>query len=353
MSVTNETKLDSQQPLSKTDFQTDQEVRWCPGCGDYSVLAAVQKLLPTLGIPQENFVFVSGIGCSSRFPYYINSYGMHTIHGRAPAFATGVKLSNPELSVWLVTGDGDALSIGGNHILHLLRRNVDLTVLLFNNRIYGLTKGQYSPTSGPGTVTKSTPHGSLDAPVNPLAFALGSGASFVARTLDVDAKHMAEVFQAAAMHRGTSFVEIFQNCVIFNDDAFVHIADRSQRADNQLVLRKGELLTFGKESGKGIRLNNLRLEIIGFEPGNVQQAVDLGVIRFDPENKELALLLAQLDYPNFPVPMGVIYRHIRPTYNDLVHEQLKAVQLKKPVSGTPDEVLKELFHSGDTWTVAS
>ncbi len=220
--------------LSKKDFETDQEVRWCPGCGDYAVLTAVQKLLPTLDVPRENFVFVSGIGCSSRFPYYVDTYGFHSIHGRAPAVASGVKVANPNLSVWVITGDGDALSIGGNHLMHTLRRNLDINILLFNNRIYGLTKGQYSPTSEKGKVTKSTPLGSADYPVNPISLALGAQAGFVARTLDVDAKHMTEVLSEAAVHRGTSLVEIYQNCNIFNDGAFANIAERDVRADAQL-----------------------------------------------------------------------------------------------------------------------
>ena len=233
--------------LTKKDFETDQTVRWCPGCGDYSILAAVQKFLPTLGIPQHEHVFVSGIGCSSRFPYYMNTYGFHTVHGRAPTVATGVKLANPDLNVWVITGDGDALSIGGNHLIHALRRNLNLNILLFNNRIYGLTKGQYSPTSEPGKVTKSTPIGSLDYPLNPLSVALGAEASFVARSLDVDAKHLTQTLKAATEHKGTSFIEIYQNCNIFNDGAFTYMSERAARSEAQVQLVEGEPLIFGKE----------------------------------------------------------------------------------------------------------
>ena len=228
--------------LTKKDFTSDQDVRWCPGCGDYSVLANVQRLMPTLGVPRENFVFVSGIGCSSRFPYYMNTFGFHTIHGRAPAFATGIKAARPELSVWVVTGDGDGLSIGGNHLLHTIRRNIDLQILLFNNRVYGLTKGQYSPTSRIGMRTKSTPVGSIDHPVDPIAFALGCGATFVARTVDVDAPHLQQVLRRAHGHPGTAFVEILQNCPVYNDDEWIEVEDRKQRTDASLVLRDGEPL---------------------------------------------------------------------------------------------------------------
>lgn len=335
--------------LSKKDFETPNDVRWCPGCGDYSILAAVQKLLPELNIPQEKFMFVSGIGCSSRFPYYMNTYGFHTIHGRAPAFATGIKITNPELSVWMITGDGDALSIGGNHFMHALRRNIDINLLLFNNRIYGLTKGQYSPTSQPGTVTKSSPIGSVDHPVNPLALALGADASFVARTVDVDAKHMIETFRAAENHRGTSFVEIFQNCVIFNDDTFKDVVDRSVRADAQIHLEHGKLMIFGKERNKGLKLNGLKLETVEFEAGNEAQARERGVMVHDSGNRELAHLLARNEHP---APMGVLYQEQRPTFDSLVRAQITDAKSKIKVSADKTETLRALYHSGDTWAVS-
>src|SRR6266480_5197847 len=240
--------------LTKKDFESDQDVRWCPGCGDYAILSAVQKTMPDLGIPKENIVFISGIGCSSRFPYYMNTYGFHTIHGRAPAIATGLRVARPDLKIFLVTGDGDGLSIGGNHMLHVLRRNVNLTILLFNNRIYGLTKGQYSPTSELGKVTKSTPVGSADRPVNPLAFALGCGATFVGRTVDRNIPHMEEMLKRAARHRGTSFMEILQNCNVFNDGAWADLTEKASKADAQLLLEHGKPLVFGKNRDRGIRL---------------------------------------------------------------------------------------------------
>ncbi len=255
-------KPQSSVELTKKDFVSDQTIRWCPGCGDYAILASIQKLMPELGIPKEDIVFVSGIGCSSRFPYYMDTYGLHTLHGRAPAFATGLKVARPDLTVWLITGDGDGLSIGGNQLMHMLRRNLDVNVLLFNNRIYGLTKGQYSPTSEHGKVTKSTPFGSPDMPLNPMLFALSAGATFVARTYDVDPKGMKEIFKEAAEHKGTSFVEIFQNCNIFNDRTFSPIYERPVRDDQILNLNHGEPFIFGKKKNKGIRLNGLKPEIV-------------------------------------------------------------------------------------------
>ena len=280
--------------LSKSDFVAGQSVRWCPGCGDYSILANVQKVMPELNIPKENIVFVSGIGCSSRFPYYMNTYGMHTIHGRAPAFATGLKVARPELSIWIVTGDGDGLSIGGNQLLHMLRRNLDINVLLFNNRIYGLTKGQYSPTSEQGKVTKSTPFGSPDMPLNPMLFALSAGATFIARSFDVDSKGMQNIIREAAKHKGTSFVEIFQNCNIFNDGTFSTVTERSLRDDRILRLNHGEPLIFGKEKDKGIYLNGLKPEVVegkltgshvGFDVWSADQPQNwLGTVRInDPQ----------------------------------------------------------------------
>lgn len=339
--------------LTKKDFETPNDVRWCPGCGDYSILATVQKYLPTLGIPQEKFVFVSGIGCSSRFPYYVNSYGFHTIHGRAPAVATGVKLANPDLSVWMITGDGDALSIGGNHLIHILRRNVDINLLLFNNRTYGLTKGQYSPTSEQGKVSKSSPFGSPDEPLNPISLALGAKASFIARAIDVDAKHLTEMLARASDHRGTSFIEIYQNCVIFNDDTFGYVTERSKRADNQLELKNGQPLVYGKDLNLGIKIDCATgtAEKISFSPGNIDEAISKGVTVFDETNFAMASILARLDYPDFPVPMGVIYCHPRQTFEAKLAEQSDFAKSKKPLSPDCNENLSALYASGETWIV--
>ncbi|MDL1870936.1 2-oxoacid:ferredoxin oxidoreductase subunit beta [Deltaproteobacteria bacterium PRO3] len=332
-------------PVTRKDFISDQDVRWCPGCGDYAILATLQNVLPKLGIPRQNFVFISGIGCSSRFPYYMETYGFHTIHGRAPAVATGLKVYRPELSVWVITGDGDGLSIGGNHLIHALRRNVDLKILLFNNRIYGLTKGQYSPTSEYGKKTKSTPFGSVDYPLNPMSLALGSEATFVARTHDTDVKHMAEIFQAAGEHRGSAFVEIYQNCVIFNDNAFQAIDDKQTRDDTALTLVAGQPLIFGKDRNKGIRLKGLEPEVVDFDPKSPPK--DLLVHDPHLENPTYAEFLARMDLPRFPVPMGVFRAIRRPTYDQLVNEQATAAEAKQ---GRGD--LEKLWNSGDTWTVA-
>lgn len=348
MSANEQDVMQQHVPLSKKDFETPNDVRWCPGCGDYAILAAVQKFLPSLNIPREQIVFISGIGCSSRFPYYMNTYGFHTIHGRAPAIATGVKLTNPDLSVWLVTGDGDALSIGGNHIIHLLRRNLDINVLLFNNRIYGLTKGQYSPTSELGKVTKSTPHGSSDFPINPLQLALGAQATFVARSLDVDAQHLGEVLKAATEHRGTSFIEIYQNCNIFNDGAFINISERSARLETQLRVEHGSLLIFGAKRDKGIRLNGVTPEIVTFADGDESAAEALGVIRYDSSCPALANIIATMtSNPELPVPMGVLLSTTRPTFDALASIQAH----KKPKSAPTNTTLNKIFQSGDTWTV--
>jgi 2-oxoglutarate ferredoxin oxidoreductase subunit beta len=300
-------------PLTKRDFQTDQDVRWCPGCGDYAILSTVQKVFPTLGIARENFAIISGIGCASRFPYYMNTYGFHSIHGRAPAIATGTKLANPDLSVWVVSGDGDALSIGGNHLIHALRRNIDIKILLFNNRIYGLTKGQTSPTSELGKRTKSTPQGSIDRPVNPISLALGAGATFVARSVDVQADHMAEVIERAAAHKGTALVEILQNCNIFNNGAFAHITERDVRADRQLVLEHGKPLRFGKDGEKGIRLNRSTLapEIVTLGDG-VDES-DL-LVHNEGDASTYQHLLAELGEDPFPVPIGVFRAVELPSY---------------------------------------
>jgi 2-oxoglutarate ferredoxin oxidoreductase subunit beta len=306
--------------LTKKDFVSDQEVRWCPGCGDYAILAQVQKILPEFGIPRENFVFISGIGCSSRFPYYMNTYGFHTIHGRAPTIATGLKVARPELEVWVVTGDGDALSIGGNHLIHALRRNINLNIMLFNNRIYGLTKGQYSPTSEPGKVTKSTPLGSVDYPFDPIAIALGAESSFVARTVDVNAKHLQATLRRAQAHKGSTFIEILQNCNVFNDGAWDSVTDKSTRADFELVLEHGKPLIFGKNRDKGIRLNErIQPEVVTI--GESYSESDL--IVYDETNPSLAYLLSRLEPPAFPIPIGVFLAVSRPTYETRVAEQIE------------------------------
>lgn len=337
--------------LTKKDFESDQEVRWCPGCGDYAILATVQRFLPSMGKPVHEHVFVSGIGCASRFPYYMNTYGFHTIHGRAPSVATGVKCANPDLTVWVISGDGDSLSIGGNHLLHLLRRNVDVNFLLLNNRIYGLTKGQYSPTSEVGKVTKSSPGGSIDYPVNPILFALGAQASFVARSVDRDAKHLTSVLEVASKHRGTSFVEIYQNCNIFNDGAFNDFIERGVREDQQVQMVDKQLLIYGKEKNKGIALDNLSLKVVEFEAGNEAQAEDLGVIRFDSSNRALAVMLAQAPYPEFPVPMGVFYQEKRATFNEAFTQIGTEARAKIDSSQSTNEQLNTLFSNADTWMV--
>ncbi|MCB9030765.1 MAG: 2-oxoacid:ferredoxin oxidoreductase subunit beta [Deltaproteobacteria bacterium] len=327
--------------LTKKDFESDQEVRWCPGCGDYSILATVQRFLPSLDIPKENHVVISGIGCSSRFPYYMNTYGFHTIHGRAPALATGVKLVNPDLHVWLITGDGDALSIGGNHFIHLLRRNVDLTVLLFNNRIYGLTKGQYSPTSEVGKKTKSTPYGSVDEPVDPVSLALGAKATFIARASAVDAKGLTAVLEQAAAHKGTSFVEIFQNCNVFNDGAFKDFDERAVRNERQLHVEHGKPLIFGAELDKGIALDGFNPKIVSTKNGSADQ-----ILTYDKNSKILAQILASLSFPEFPVPMGVLYQEERSAYDTAVTEQVAQAKQRQG-----EGKLSDLLNSGDTWTV--
>jgi 2-oxoglutarate ferredoxin oxidoreductase subunit beta len=327
--------------MTRKDFVSDQEVRWCPGCGDYAILAQVQKIMPEFGIPRENIVFISGIGCSSRFPYYMNTYGFHTIHGRAPAIATGLKVTRPDLDVWVVTGDGDGLSIGGNHLIHCLRRNVDLKILLFNNRIYGLTKGQYSPTSEVGKVTKSTPAGSVDFPFNPITIALGAHATFVCRTVDVEQKHLGETLKRAHAHRGASFVEILQNCNIFNDGAFNDVSDRQIKADHQLLLEHGKPLIFGKNKDKGIRMNGQRAEVAQLG-GDVTEK-DLVV--HDETNLALAFMLANFEAP-LPTPLGVFYAVSRPTYDAAMNQQLADAKAKQ---GPGD--LQALLTRGDTWTV--
>jgi len=328
--------------LTAKDYRTDQEVRWCPGCGDYAILAAMQAFMPELGIARENTVFVSGIGCAARFPYYMNTYGMHSIHGRAPAIATGLAVTRPDLSVWVATGDGDALSIGGNHLIHALRRNVNFKILLFNNRIYGLTKGQYSPTSELGKVTKSTPMGSLDWPFNPLSLAIGAEATFVARAVDTDKAGMTDVLRAAAEHRGSAFVEIFQNCPIFNDDAFDFVRD-DKEGINRIALQDGEPIRWGKDLQKALRQRS---------DGSIEDcaADDAGVLVHDAQHESPALAFALsrvTQETHSGTPIGVFRNVERPVYDDLMAEQLAAATEKR---GEGD--LAALLHSGETWTIS-
>lgn len=326
------------------DFQTDQDVRWCPGCGDYSILAQTQRIMPDLGIPRHKIVFVSGIGCSSRFPYYMDTYGFHSIHGRATAIASGVKLARPDLSVWVVTGDGDGMSIGGNHLIHLLRRNIDINVLLFNNQIYGLTKGQYSPTSELGKVTKSTPYGSLDYPFNPAALALGASATFVARTLDRDPKHLQAVLKRAAEHKGTSFVEVYQNCNVFNDGAFFQFTEKDTKDDTVVFIEHGKPLVFGKERDKGIRLNGFTPEVVSLKDGT-HSVNDLLV--HNENDTTLSVILADMTYkPNLPRPVGIFLSIQRPTYETEMARQIEFARQKRGVGD-----MQKLLNSGDTWTI--
>ncbi|MHC4262790.1 MAG: 2-oxoacid:ferredoxin oxidoreductase subunit beta [Planctomycetota bacterium] len=325
--------------LTKKDLKSDQEVRWCPGCGDYSILNSVQGALAQLGIPKEELVVISGIGCSSRFPYYMNTYGFHTIHGRAPTVATGVKSANPDLSVWMITGDGDALSIGGNHTMHLLRRNVDVKVLLFNNEIYGLTKGQYSPTSPVGQKTKSTPFGSIDRPFNPISLALGAGATFVARTMDTHPKHMEQTLLAAAQHKGSAFIEIYQNCVIFNDGAFEEVAGRKVRDERTIDLVPGEPMVYGKEHDKGLR----------FEGFDVVPCAADEAQAWDPTRTTTApaQLLAELDVdPKRPNPVGIFRQVNAPIFDHELNAQVDRVTEKKGRGK-----LRDLVYTPDSWTV--
>jgi 2-oxoglutarate ferredoxin oxidoreductase subunit beta len=331
--------------LSKKDFVTDQEVRWCPGCGDYAILSAVQQVFPELGIPREQFVVVSGIGCSSRFPYYMNTFGFHSIHGRAPAFATGLKLARPELEVWIATGDGDAMSIGGNHLIHTLRRNVGVKILMFNNRIYGLTKGQYSPTSEMGKKTKSTPVGSVDYPFNPLSLAIGAGATFVARSVDIFQSHLRDTLRRAAQHKGTAYIEIYQNCNIFNDKAFTYMTDKEHKDDGVLQLEHGKPLVFGKGGNKGIRMRGTEMEVI--ELGGEFGPQDCLVWDETLYNPATAFLAAQLLPPHFPTAIGV-FRNVEQTaYETRVVEQIQHETERLGVGK-----LDDLLRLGDTWTVS-
>jgi 2-oxoglutarate ferredoxin oxidoreductase subunit beta len=328
----------------RADFQTDQEVRWCPGCGDYTILAAVQGFMAGMGVEREKIVFISGIGCSSRFPYYMNTYGMHSIHGRAPAIASGIAASRPDLSVWVVTGDGDALSIGGNHIIHLLRRNLNIKVLLFNNQIYGLTKGQYSPTSEHGKHTKSTPAGSIDYPFNPISLALGAEASFVARTIDMDRSHTTEILQRAHEHQGTAFIEIYQNCNVFNDKAFIQLTGKDERLVNRIDLRQGQPITFGPGGEKAVILENGQCKIVD------TASVDSSRILVHDEGREdpsVAFALSRLSHgPYGPTPLGTFRAVSRATYESEMSRQLVEAQAKR---GPGD--LATLIRSQGTWNV--
>jgi 2-oxoglutarate ferredoxin oxidoreductase subunit beta len=331
--------------LTKKDFVSNQEVRWCPGCGDYAILNNVQKVMPELGIPREKMVFVSGIGCSSRFPYYMNTYGFHSIHGRAPAIATGIKSANPDLSVWVITGDGDALSIGGNHFMHVLRRNLDINYILFNNRIYGLTKGQYSPTSVFGQRTKSTPMGVIDYPINPLSLAIASEATFVARSIDIDVKHLGQMVEAAARHKGVSFLEVYQNCNIFNDHAFDYFAERSVRQDKVLYLEHGKPMIFGKDRNHGIRMNGAHPEVVTIGEGGITEA-DILVHDINLQDPSVAFMLARMEQPDFPQPVGVFRAVERPSYDQMLTDQIDTA-IAKSGPGT----LEKLIYTGDMWTV--
>jgi len=329
---------------TRADFQTDQEVRWCPGCGDYTILASVQNFLAELDVPRENHVFISGIGCSSRFPYYMNTYGMHSIHGRAPAIASGVVSANPNLHVWVITGDGDALSIGGNHLIHALRRNMNLTILLFNNQIYGLTKGQYSPTSELGKRTKTSPMGSIDRPFNPISLALGAEATFVARTIDMDRAHTAEILKAAYEHQGASFIEFYQNCNVFNDKAFIELTGRDVRDENRIYLEHGKAILFGKEKEKGV--------VIGPEGAKIVDVAEVGIDNIhvhdvtEPE-PDVAFALSRLSVgPHGPTPLGIFRDVSRPTYEHELSRQIVEAQEQR---GPGD--LHALLRSLGTWTV--
>ena len=329
--------------LKPKDYASDQEVRWCPGCGDYAILKGMQMMLAEIAAPKEKTVFISGIGCAARFPYYMDTYGFHTIHGRAGAVATGVKLANPELDIWVVGGDGDSLSIGGNHLLHLLRRNPDLQYLLFNNEIYGLTKGQYSPTSRTGSRTPSSPWGSVEHPLNAVVFALGAGARFVARAGDVQIKHLVGVLKRARAHKGTGFVEIIQNCIVYNDGVFGHFMDKAVAADAQILVEHGQPLTFGKEGEKALHFNPQRMALEVIRPGEDGHGED-DVLIHDQTNPVLAGLLAGMEAPEFPVAMGVIYDNPAPTYD----AEITAAMTQ--ATATPGD-FDALLRSGHTWTV--
>ncbi len=338
------TNINENQVLKKKDFMSDQDVKWCPGCGDYAILAQVQKVFPTLGIKKEDFLVVSGIGCSSRFPYYMNTFGFHTIHGRAPAVASGAKLANPNLSVWMVTGDGDAMSIGGNHFIHVLRRNFDIKILMFNNKIYGLTKGQYSPTSELGKVTKSTPMGSLDHPFNPSTLALGAGATYVARTLDRETKHLAETIGLANNHKGSAFIDIYQNCNIFNDGAHSAYTDRETKHDTLIKLTHDAPMVFGEGGSKILKLEGSKFKVLKLSDGfSIEDATI-----HNYEDKNLAFLLSEMTVDeSLPTPIGIIYKEEKPTYDEMMEQQLKVAKEKK---GHVD--LQDIISGTNTWEVS-
>jgi 2-oxoglutarate ferredoxin oxidoreductase subunit beta len=341
--VVNQSTVSTVKYTSK-DFSSDQDVRWCPGCGDYSVLAQVQRVLPDLNYPKEKIVFISGIGCSSRFPYYMDTFGFHTIHGRATAIASGLKIARPDLMVWVATGDGDGLSIGGNHMIHVLRRNVDLNILLFNNQIYGLTKGQYSPTSETGKVTKSTPMGSVDMPFNPASLALGAGGTFVARSLDRDPKHMQTIIKRAAEHKGTSFVEIYQNCNVFNDGAFFQFTEKETKPDNVVFLEHGKPLVFGKDGDKGIKLDGFSPTVVSLKDGSHSMN---DILIHNEKDSTLAFILANMTYnAEMPRPVGIFLAIDRPRYEDEMEKQIDSA-----VSKRGKGQLDKLLNGGDTWVI--
>jgi 2-oxoglutarate ferredoxin oxidoreductase subunit beta len=329
--------------LTRKDFVSDQEVRWCPGCGDYSILAQTQKVMPDFGFPKENIVFISGIGCSGRLPYYMNTYGFHTIHGRAPAIATGLKAARPDLMVWVITGDGDALSIGGNHLIHSMRRNVDIKMVMFNNRIYGLTKGQASPTSEIGKVTKSSPLGTVDYPISPLSIVLAAEASFIARSVDTHTEHLQQTLNRAGFHRGSAFIEVLQNCNIFNDGAHRDFTDREVRDDRMIVLEDGKPMIFGKDRDMGLRLN-------GYQPEVVKLGAEFNVddlLVHDEQDPLIAFMLSRIYWPDFPVPVGVIRDVRRPTHDELVTNQID-----EAIAARGEGDLQQLLNGSDTWVVA-
>jgi 2-oxoglutarate ferredoxin oxidoreductase subunit beta len=334
--------------LTKKDFESDQDVRWCPGCGDYAILAQTQKAMPTFGVAKEKIVFISGIGCSGRLPYYMNTYGFHTIHGRAATIATGLKAARPDLMVWVITGDGDALSIGGNHLIHAMRRNVDMKMIMFNNRIYGLTKGQASPTSPMGKKTKSTPLGTIETPIIPLNLVAAAEASFIARSVDTHSEHLQEMMQRAGEHSGAAFLEVLQNCNIFNDGAWRDFTDKSVKEDRMLVLKHGEPMIFGAEKNKGIRLNGLRPEVVTIGENGVSVA-DLWVHDETDPDATRTQILSRMWWPDFPVPVGVFRRVPRPTHDQLLVEQIDGAKAARAAKGPVD--LQKLLASGETWTV--
>lgn len=334
--------------LTKKDFESDQDVRWCPGCGDYSILAQTQKTMPNFGVAKEKIVFISGIGCSGRLPYYMNTYGFHTIHGRAATIATGLKAARPDLMVWVITGDGDALSIGGNHLIHAMRRNVDMKMIMFNNRIYGLTKGQASPTSPIGKKTKSTPLGTIETPIIPLNLVAAAEASFIARSVDTHSEHLQEMMHRAGEHSGAAFLEVLQNCNIFNDGAWRDFTDKSVKEDRMLVLKHGEPMIFGAEKNKGIRLNGLQPEVVTIGENGVSVA-DLWVHDETDPDATRTQILSRMWWPDFPVPVGVFRRVPRPTHDQLLIEQIDGAKAARAAKGPVD--LQKLLASGETWTV--